>query len=111
MLTAKRVCSTNEYGMDGSRTAETYQLTYEGRKRRGMPCATLRDQCWIKTWDPDQPNRDWPWSCWWYDTKLSFYFVCLQDSSTNREDFPYFRPLYTVCVIHLSRTSLFCLDI
>jgi len=37
--------------------------------------------------------------------------VCLQDSSTNREDFPYFIPAYTVCVIHLRRTSLFCLDI
>jgi hypothetical protein len=40
-----------------------------------------------------------------------FIVVCLQDSSTDREDFPYFRPVYTVCFIHLSRTSLFCLDI
>jgi hypothetical protein len=40
-----------------------------------------------------------------------FFVVCLQDSSINREDFPYFRPVYTVCVIHLSRTSVFCLDI
>jgi hypothetical protein len=40
-----------------------------------------------------------------------FIVVCLQDSSTNGEDFPYFRPVYTVCVIHLSRTSLLCPDI
>ena len=39
-----------------------------------------------------------------------FIAACLQDSSTNREDFPYFRPVCTVCVIYLSRTSLFCLD-
>ena len=31
-----------------------------------------------------------------------FIVVCLQDSSTNREDFPYFRPVCTVCVCVLS---------
>jgi hypothetical protein len=40
-----------------------------------------------------------------------FTVVFLQDSSTNREDFPYFRHVYNVCVIRLSRTLLFCLDI
>jgi len=30
-----------------------------------------------------------------------FIVVCLQDSSTDRDDFPYLRPLYAVCVLSI----------